>query len=125
MIERTADICVKNETYQNNLIKTQDTLSKAYQDNLKNLTDTMNINVKIVYLWCCAPGLNVHISESVFVSFVGNSQFSTTEGTISLSARACQCCISAFLRFRCSIYAECGVLSVVSLCPGPAKPPTS
>ena len=75
MIERTADICVKNETYQNNLIKTQDTLSKAYQDNLKNLTDTMNINVKIVYLWCCAPGLNVHISESVFVSFVGNSQF--------------------------------------------------
>ena len=109
MIERTADICVKNETYQNNLIKTQDALSKAYQDNLKNLTDTGIIKVKNVYLSCCAYGFNLHISESVFVSFVGNSQFSTTEGTISLSARACSCSISACLRFWYSIYAECGV----------------
>lgn len=40
MIERTADICIKNETCQNNLIKTRETLSKAYQDNLKNLIDS-------------------------------------------------------------------------------------
>lgn len=32
-------------------------------------------NVKIVYLQSCAHRLNIHISESVFVSFVGNSQF--------------------------------------------------
>lgn len=40
MIERTADICVKVEMYQNNLENTQDTFSKAYQDNLKNLSNT-------------------------------------------------------------------------------------
>ena len=46
MIERTADICVNNETCQNNLIKNQDTLSKAYQNNLKNLTDTEIFAIK-------------------------------------------------------------------------------
>ena len=40
MIERTADICVKVEMYQNNLENTQDTFSKTYQENLNNLADT-------------------------------------------------------------------------------------
>ena len=75
MIERTADICVNNETCQNNLVKTQDTFGKAYQDNLKNLTDTESDDENLYICIVEPPGPAYNISESVFVSFVGNSQF--------------------------------------------------
>ena len=65
MIERTADICVNNETYQNNLIKTQDTLSKACQDNLKNLTDT-EIDDENLYICNVEPPGPAYILAKVF-----------------------------------------------------------
>ena len=65
MIERTADICVNNETCQNNLIKNQDTLSKAYQDNLKNLTDT-EIDDENLYICIVEPPGPAYISAKVF-----------------------------------------------------------
>ena len=67
---------------------------------------------------------DIHISESVFVSFVGNSQFQRQKDYDN-SIRSCigyAVCSSS--RNNTPYQAECGVLSVVYFCQGPAKPPT-
>lgn len=65
MIERTADICVKVEMYQNNLENTQDTFSKTYQENLKNLTDTESDDENL-YICNVEPPGSAYISAKVF-----------------------------------------------------------
>ena len=65
MIERTADISVNIETCQNKLIESQDTLSKAYQDNLKNLTDT-EIDDENLYICIVEPPGPAYTLAKVF-----------------------------------------------------------
>lgn len=65
-----------------------------------------------------------HISESVFVSFVGNSQFQRQKDYDN-SIRSCiGYAVCSYSGNNTPYQAECGVLSVVCFCQGPAKPPT-
>ena len=65
----------------------------------------------------------IHISESVFVSFVGNSQFQRQRDYDNLFRSCIGNAVYLGSRGVAPYQAECGVLSVVYFCQGPAKPP--
>ena len=77
---------------------------------------------KCLYI-CLSSQDGVHISESVFASSSGNSQFQRQKDGDNYFRSCIGYAVCPGSQDRTPYQAECGVLSEVYFCQGPAKPP--